>query len=263
MRSAGSVPLIKPENVGLGGAYWGIDLYPDAGEAIASFHSAGPKSAGTVGGDPGTGGAEEGDPGGSLEVGARRARTHVRRYCAANRLNRLATLTYRGEGCHDRIVLGRDVGVFFRRLRQELGPEAFPYLWTAEWHKSGHGLHAHFAVGRYVPRAAIEEAWPHGFVHIKLLGDLPYAASSWDQARRAAHYLSKYVGKDFSEHQRGQHRYEVAQGFGPRREGVSGRTSEEVVRWAVERMGRAADFTQSSLEWRDYQGPPVVFLSWT
>jgi hypothetical protein len=178
-------------------------------------------------------------------------------------LNRLATLTYRGEGCHDALALRGDVAGFFRRLRQGIGGAAFPYVWTGEWHKTGHGLHAHFAVGRFVPRTRIEDAWPHGFVHIKLLGDLPYAASSLDQARRAARYLSKYVGKSFVEQGQGLHRYEVAQGFGPHREGICGLTSEEVVAWAEERMGRAADFVQSSTEWRDYRGPSAVFLSWT
>ncbi len=249
--------------VGASRGYWVVDLFPEAGEAIATFHSADGSGDGSSGRDPG-----EEDPGAegpaeSGEVAARRARTRVRRYCAANRLNRLATLTYRGEGCHDQIVLRAHVAGFFRRLRYELGRGPFPYLWTAEWHKSGHGLHGHFAVGRYVPRTAIEDAWPHGFVHIKLLGDLPYATSSLDQARRAARYLSKYVGKAFAEHEPGLHRYEVAQGFAPRREGSSGRTSEEVVAWAIGRMGRVPQFVQPSTEWYDYQGPSAVFLSWT
>jgi|SRR5580704_308317 hypothetical protein len=239
--------------VGVSRGHWGVDLFPEAGEAIASFHSGDVNFGGGVGGDP-----EE-----SSKVAARRARTRVRRYCAANRLNRLATLTYRGSGCHEPVVMRRDLGGFFRRLRHRLGGDAFPYLWTAEWHKTGHGLHAHFAVGRYVPRTAIEEAWPHGFVHIKLLGDLPYAASSLDQARRAARYLSKYVGKAFAEHRPGLHRYEVAQGFAPRREGISGATSEEVVAWAVGRMGREPHFVQPSSAWHDYRGPSAVFLSWT
>ena len=194
-------------------------------------------------------------------MAARRARTHVRRYCAANRLNRLATLTYRGQGCNEPLRFRSDVGRFFRRLRQGIGGTAFPYLWTGEWHKTGHGLHAHFAVGRFVPRTKIEDAWPHGFVHIKLLGDLSYAATSLDQARKAARYLSKYVGKSFAEPVQGLHRYEVAQGFAPRCEGIVGRTSE-VVAWADERMGHAADFVQPSTQWRDYRGPSAVFLSW-
>ena len=145
--------------VGVSRGYWGVDLFPEAAEAIAIFHPARRSASGGGWGDP-----EE-----ASKVAARRARTRVRRYCAANRLNRLATLTYRGVGCHEPLELRRDVGCFFRRLRHGLGLQTFPYLWTAEWHNSGHGLHVHFAVGRYVPRTAIEEAWPHGFVHIKLL----------------------------------------------------------------------------------------------
>jgi hypothetical protein len=252
--SQGSSSLLEYGTKLVGGShgYWGINLFPDAGEAFASFHSADRRCGSGVGGDP-----EE-----SRRVAARRARGQVRRYCAANRLNRLATLTYRGEGCHDPRDLRRDVGGFFRRLRQGIGGTAFPYLWTGEWHQTGHGLHAHFAVGRFVPRTKIEDAWPHGFVHIKLLGDLPYAASSLDQARRAARYLSKYVGKAFAEQGHGLHRYEVAQGFAPRCEGIRGRTCEEVVAWAEERMGRAADFVQRSTEWEHYRGASAEFLSW-
>ena len=33
----------------------------------------------------------------------------------------------------------------WRSLRSALGGAALPYLWVPEWHKSGHGLHAHFA----------------------------------------------------------------------------------------------------------------------
>ncbi len=53
-----------------------------------------------------------------------------------------------------------------------------PYVWVPEWHKSGHGQHVHFAVGRFVPRRVIEQAWGRGFVHIKLLGDLPVGSGA-------------------------------------------------------------------------------------
>ena len=241
--------------VGVSQGYWGVSLFPDAAEGVAVFHSANAKRRSGSGGDP-----EE-----SRRVAARRARTRVRRYCAANRLNRFVTLTYGPPFCWDPRVLREHVGRFFRTLRGQLGVDALPYLWTGELHADGLRWHAHFAVGRYVPRTKIEVAWPHGFVHIELFGDLPYAASSLDQARKAAGYLSKYVGKSFGDKGEGLglHRYEVAQGFAPRRERMRGRSSEEVLAWAVERMGRAADFVQSSGEWDDYQGPPAVFVSWT
>ncbi len=125
----------------------------------------------------------------------RRARGKVRRYCAANRLNRLGTLTYRARAAMTRrssgMTLARSSGGSGRR-----SASAFPYLWVPEWHKGGHGLHVHFAVGRFVARGAIERAWGRGFVHIKLLSDLPTGSGSLGEARLAARYLSKYVGKD-------------------------------------------------------------------
>ena len=239
--------------VGPSGAGWRVALYPEAAEAIAVFHS---------GGSSGSGWRGPGDPEASHRVATRRARTRARRYCAANRLNRLGTLTYRGAGCHEPRELRQHVGSFFRRLRSELGGERFPYLWTGEWHARGHGLHAHFAAGRYIRRGAIERCWPHGFVHIKLLGDLPAGSTSLAEARMAARYLAKYVGKAAHEVGRGLHRYEVAQHFAPRRVGVTGRSSEEVLAWAADQMGRAADLVKPSAEWDDYEGPPAVFASW-
>jgi hypothetical protein len=255
MSSQGSSSLLEygTKLVGVSQAYWGLSLFPDAGEGAAVFHSADATPNGGFGGDP-----EE-----SRRVAARRARTQVRRYCAANRLNRLGTLTYRPPFCSDPRLLRAQIAVFFRSLRRGLGGAAFPYLWTGEWHKDGVRLHAHFAVGRYVPQTKIEGAWPYGFVQIKRLGDLPYGSVALDQARVAARYLSKYVGKSFAEQRKGLHRYEVAQGFAPRREGARGRSSEEVLAWAAARMGRTPDLVQHSTDWPDHQGPPVVFFSWT
>ena len=61
-----------------------------------------------------------------------------------------------GQGCFDHGQLRADVAGFFRGLRRELGGEPLPYLWVPEWHPGGHGLHVHFAVGRYVKRSLIE-----------------------------------------------------------------------------------------------------------
>src|SRR4051794_37289264 len=157
-----------------------------------------------------------GDPARSREEAARRASGRVRRYCAEHRLNRLGTLTYRGAGCHNPYQLRRDIAEFFRSLRGLLGGEPFPYVWVPEWHKTDHGLHVHFAVRRFIPPRLIERAWGHGFVHIKLLGQLPASSTPRDEARMAARYLSKYVRKSFDARRiPGLHRYEVAQGFQP------------------------------------------------
>ena len=83
-------------------------------------------------------------------IGGRGRRSAVT--AAANRLNRLATLTYAGEGCHDPVRLRGDLAGFFRELRSRAGGRRFPYVWVPQWHPGGHGLHAHFAVGRFVPQ---------------------------------------------------------------------------------------------------------------
>lgn len=234
-------------------AGWRIGLYPAAGEAMAVFRS-------RSGDNSAPGGGVEWD---SEAVAVRRARTRVRRYCAANRLNRLGTLTYGPPFCYDPKQLREDVGNFFRRLRRDLGDERFPYLWTGEWHKDGIRLHAHFGVGRFVARARIERAWPHGFVHIKLLGDLPYGSTALAESRLTASYLSKYVAKALQDQPGGLHRYEVGQGFAPRCEGALGSSPDEVLGWAATRIGRWPDFVKPSSEWTAYEGPPAVFASWT
>ena len=70
-------------------------------------------------------------------------------------------------------------------------------MWVPQWHPGGHGLHAHFAVGRFVPRKLIERAWGHGFVHIKLLDGLPVGSGALGEARLAARYLARYVAANW------------------------------------------------------------------
>lgn len=240
---------------------WTFTLYPDAAEGGGSFRSAARSSGG---------GYSVGPAPDSRPTAARRARGKVRRYCAADRLNRLGTLTYAGAGCHDPAELREDVAGFFKRLRGSTG-ERFPYLWVPEWHKQGHGLHVHFAVGRYIFVGTIKEAWQRGFVHIKLLGDLPVGSGTRGEARMAARYLSKYVGKDLGEDARGNlgtgeaaglHRYEVAQGFQPKKSTFSGTSAEEVLAWAESCMGTAPEYLWRSRDQEKWEGPPAVWASW-
>jgi len=120
----------------------------------------------------------------------------VRRYCASNRLNRLGTLTYAGAGCHDPQQVRRDAGAFFRRLRDALGGDPQAYVWVPEWHPGGHGPHLHFAVGRYIQRRLIDQAWGRASCTSSCWGDLPVGSGSLDESRLAARYLAKYVTKD-------------------------------------------------------------------
>lgn len=200
-----------------------------------------------------------------MEEAGRRARARLRRYCAANRLNRLGTLTYRGDGNHNPELVREHLGDFFRQLRDSTGGEAFPYVWVPEWHKSGHGLHAHFAVGKYVKRSLIESAWGRGFVHIKLLGDLPVGSTSLGEARRAASYLSKYVAKSFGDTrfaEFGMHRYDVAQGFTPEAVSITGQSSEDVLAQASAAFESEPTTLWSSSEVEGWNRPPAVWAQW-
>src|SRR3954466_10297985 len=200
---------------------WALSLYPDAGEGGGCLSVA--RGTLPTGRPPNVERAAE-------EAG-RGARTKTRRYAAANRLNRLGTLTYRGEGCHDPARLRTDLAVFFRELRAGLAAGRFPYVWVPQWHPGGHGLHAHFALGRFVPRRLIERSWGHGFVHIKLLDGLPVGSGALAEARLAARSLWLYVGRDVEEARRlaGLHRYEVAQGFQPAKIECYGASADDVI----------------------------------
>lgn len=234
---------------------WQLSLYPGAGEASGSYRS----TAGRIKRDvvivPGSQGSER-----SRWEAARRAKGQVRRYCAANGLNRFGTLTYAGEGCHDPQQVRSDIGRFFRRLRRGIG-EPFPYVWVPELHPGGHGFHVHFVVGRFVRRGLIEEAWGHGFIDIKLIGDLPAGSGRREESRVAARYISKYIGKDFSGGG-GLNRYDVAQGFQPAVETLTAPSQNGAIDAAIDRMGSAPDFMWRSIDADEWWGPPAVFLSW-
>ena len=204
------------------------------------------------------------DPERSAAEAARRARSKARRYCAANGLNRLGTLTYEDKGVHDPVMLRRHLGEFFRALRLSLGGKPFPYLWVPEWHKTDHGLHVHFAVDRYIKKSLLRAVWGRGHVGIKLLGDLPVGSGKLEEARQAARYLSKYIGKDF-DHDRmtGLHRYEVAQGFQPETVQLWGRSAEDVIEQASDLMGgKPPAIVWTSDQAEGWEGPPAVWVSW-
>jgi hypothetical protein len=207
------------------------------------------------------GGGWEPEPGRALAEAERRARGKVRRYCAANGLSRLGTLTYAGEGCHNPVVVRGDIGRFFRNLRRGLGGERFPYLWVPELHPKGHGWHVHFAVAQYVARSLIEEAWGWGFVHIKLIQGASVGSGVRGEARIAAGYLSKYLGKDLSG-AGGLNRYDVAQGFQPRQEPITGRSESGVIGEASERMGGPPWYVWRSVNQEGWKGPRAVWLQW-
>lgn len=238
---------------------WMLTLYPGAGEAGGCFVSARERVSGYVGGPAA-------DPERAAVEAGRRARARLRRYCAANRLNRLGTLTYGPPRCTDPRAVRQHVGLFFRNLREQVG-EPFPYAWVPELHKDGVHFHVHFAAGRYIPRQDLIAAWGRGFVHIKLLGDLPVGSGPWGEARKAAGYLSKYVAKTFLDEQsghrpRGLHRFDVAQWFKPEAMRLHGDTAADVIAQASDLMGGAPVTVWSSDDVEGWQGPPALWVQW-
>jgi len=238
-----------------GESLWTLSLYPEAGEGGGCL--AVPRRAV----EP-RGGRPDGERA-AAEAG-RRARGKLRRYCAANGLNRLGTLTYRGAGCHEPAQVRVDVAEFVRELRAGIGEGPIPYAWVPQWHPGGHGLHVHFAVGRYVQRGLIEEAWGRGFVHIKLLSNLPVGSGARAEARQAARYLARYVGRDSDDGRRpaGLHRYEVAQGFQPEKVECYGPSAEAAIESASRFMGAAPERVWFSAETEGWRGPPACWAQW-
>jgi hypothetical protein len=249
--------------------HWSLTLFPAAREATGSFQPA--KRA-----------ARSADGASSVRSpaeAARRAQGKIRRYCAANGLNRLGTLTYAGEGCHDPVQLRADVAEFFVRLRRTgfegrkiylplahgaSEQRGIAYLWVPQWHPGGHGLHVHFAVGRYIDRSAIERAWGHGFVHIKLLSGLATGSGWLQEARLAARYLSRYVAEQLDDERRppGLHRYEVGQGFQPEEVKLRGRSPDALIKRASELLGREPRRVWRSEQAESWHGPPACWVQW-
>jgi hypothetical protein len=234
---------------------WSLTVCPDAGEAGGCFV---PKYRRT----PSRGGFP--DEARARQEAARRARGRLRRYCAANRLNRLGTLTYAPPFCTDPAELRSDLASFFRELRGVLGGRPFPYVWVPEYHGDGKRFHAHFAVGRYIHWRKVRDAWGHGHVGMDLIGDLPVGSGRLQEARYAAGYLSKYVTKSLEDSTiRGRHRYDVAQGFQPARVRVCGDSVDEAIGAAAAMFdGVAPTRSWFSSEQKGWRGAPALWVQW-
>jgi len=115
-----------------------------------------------------------------------------------------------------------------------------------------------------VPRRLIERSWGRGFVHIKLLSELPVGSTERAEARLAARYLSRYVGRELDDQRRGSglHRYEVAQGFQPEPVACYGASAGEVIERASVLMGGQPERVWQSSETEGWRGPPACWAQW-
>ena len=242
-----------------GRAGWVLSLYPAAAEGGGCFVSSYRPDRAYVA----RGNAR--DPQRAAQEAGRRARAKLRRYCAANGLSRLGTLTYGPPRATDPLAVRDHIREFFRDLRADLGGKPLRYVWVPELHGDGVHFHVHFAVGRYVKYGLIKKTWGRGIVNIKLIGDLPVGSGTLTEARIAAGYLAKYVAKTFTDPTArvlGLHRYGLAQGFQPQKIALHGRTPESLLDQASDLFGQQPARTWSSSEVEDWAGPPAIWAQW-
>jgi hypothetical protein len=231
-----------------------VAVYPTAGEVVLTVPSAprDPEAPTKLG---------PAHPDRARQVAQSRARTRVRRYCKANGLHRLCTLTYRDQTADMRQV-HRDLAAFVKRLRARgFRGQLFAYLWVREAHQSGM-LHVHVALPKFLPKPMLEACWGKGFVDVRALGS--HSESSSSKSSRAAGYLAKYVGKAF-EDEAGAHRYEVGQGFEPERVDELVRADRVTATGHVAQRffgGEAPSFVWTSEGVESWEGPPVAVLFW-
>jgi hypothetical protein len=234
---------------------WSVSAFPECGEAVISFAESyqSPEDGGF---------GSYGDSEGNRLRAERRARKMVRRYCTANAIDRLVTVTFAPPFCTDPRELTEHRKRFVRRLRCSLG-HRFPYVWVPELHKDGVKLHAHLGINQFVKKSQMAEVWGHGFVDLRLIR-VRGSKNELDHRRRAAGYLSKYIGKAFDQAETfGCHRYEVGQGFQPRCEKRVFQSEDEARQWASTLMGGGTPtYVWHSTDVEDWQGPPVSVAYW-
>lgn len=220
-------------------------------------------SSGGVGVDTGSGcSPSEGgevDHGATDASAARRAKTMVRRWCKANGIFRLVTLTVAGPPPTWAEVWER-VPEFRRRLSV-----AFPgikFVATVEPGGKTGRYHVQAGVDRYVSKDDLRALWPHGFTDIKSLSDKPGDPES---VRKCAAYLAKYVGKSYEDggRERGRHRYEVTQGCQPVSDVIDVNDLVEGRAVAIAYFdGEMPSFIWSSAEVAEFPGLPVRCGFW-
>jgi hypothetical protein len=204
-----------------------------------------------------------------------RAAAKSRRYFVRNALRYMWVLTLATGHFERQVVMGQ-VCEFARRLRAALGGPSFPYWYSPELHPGGHGWHVNFFVAQRLEHPVMESVWGLGWVWVtdfvrspkgpkgEPLGLCRTPREGW---RRASNYGCKYAQKDWSaEHVgRDNHRYEVAQGFSPTKEGswVGNRAeAERLVDDLVTPEGREHLRVWDSSEQVGWNRPPVKTWRW-
>lgn len=105
-------------------------------------------------------------------------------------LSRLLTLTIDPDRFLDREHAHRQIGKAWNQLRTEIQQryDAFSYVWVREEQKNGYP-HLHVLVSRYLPQRWVASAWSR-------IGAGSIVDIRQVNARKAGHYIAKYLAKD-------------------------------------------------------------------
>ena len=264
--------LVNPSRPHLQTSGWKFTYWPGCGEASLVIVTSGPtRSRGS--GDR----TALCDDAAELhwQIANGRAGTRSRRYFVFNQLRYMWVLTF-ADSHYDRRAVMTEVSEFARRLRTLRNGVAFSYWYSPELHPGGHGWHVNFFISFRVPHAEIEALWNHGFVWVTDFASsmngpkgepLGLCRTPREGLRRAAHYGCKYSQKDWSPDHVGaqNHRYELAQGFPPKKVGSWVRDpkhAEELVADLVPLENRRFLQEWDSNDVADWARPPVRTWRW-
>jgi hypothetical protein len=198
----------------------------------------------------------------NARTASRRAVKNLRLFIVANVLTRMWTLTYKLSEV-DRDVVMADVNDFLQRLRVHLG-DAFPAAYVIEWNEDRQRLHVHLALqSRFIKWELLGQMWGHGLVQYSDgQKAVDQAHGKRAKARKLASYLCKYMAKAWAaDHEHGQHRYEVTQGFGVEKVRRVFKSLAAALGWLNDAEGDRPEFQWCSDRVEDWHGPPAwVFV---
>lgn len=226
------------------GARWGVNIFEGGEAVIFPLTQQGTREHVSKG---------QGKTGRAAQAGASRAAAKVRRYCMANNLDRMLTLTYASEP-HDWEEAWMHIEAF-RRLVYRHFDQRIPMVIVPEIGSKNGRKHFHVALGRYIPKETAKRLWGRGFVDIRRFR-IDKEAGEGEKAKAVAGYLTAYVKKGFTEgHDFGKSRYTVTHGFTPK-PSAEGFTHLDEAEERVASLGEGFDEWRSS-DVRGWQGPPV------
>lgn len=151
----------------------------------------------------------------------RRAKRVARKVARKNRLRVLVTLTFPGEGIHDRKLARKLASDWMHKHGRDILGQR--YMSFDELHPKGHGWHIHLLTQERLPSWVLKAFWDSWTAFLGRRGIHPSGGAKYVRidveelpTKQAANYAAKYVTKDWGEgHQlaKGAKRYVSSHGL--------------------------------------------------